>query len=102
MSQCADEIAAAAWPDLLVSVQQWDPEASAWQDVGRWEASAWSSEILVGDPLPLIAVRTLCKWIVPVTDGAVWWWTHVAQRPDALPLFEPRKGRGEQECRSAR
>ncbi len=102
MSQCADEIAAAAWPDILVSVQRWDPEPAAWSDLGPWDASAWSSEILVGDPLPLIAVRTLCKWIVPETDGSVWWWTSVPQRPDALPLSEPEKGRGERERRSAR
>lgn len=85
-SQCADEIAAAAWPDLPISVQQWDPAAGVWRDLGPWDAGAWDTEIVLGDPLPLIAVHTLCKWIVPITDGAVWWWTPVAQRPQAVPL----------------
>ena len=86
MSQCADEIAAAAWPDLPIAVQQWDPAEGVWRDLGPWDAGAWDTEIVLGDPLPLIAVHTLCKWIVPVTDGFVWWWTHTAQRPQAVPL----------------
>lgn len=92
MSQCADEIAAVAWPDLLVSVQAWDPEAARWHDLGPWDARVWGAEIALGDPLPLIAVHTLCKWIVPATDGDVWWWTRVSKRPDAVPIFSKASG----------
>jgi len=87
MSQCADEIAAVGWSDLLVSVQEWDPEAATWHELGRWDASYWDAEIVLGDPLPLIAVRTLCQWIVPATDDDVWWWTRVPERPKAVPII---------------
>ena len=88
VSQTADEIAAAAWPDLLVSVAQWDPETAVWRDLGPWEAEAWTTDGVLGDPLPLIAVRTLAKWVVPATDGVVWWWVCVPHRPPVLPVSD--------------
>ena len=87
MSHIADEMEAAAWPSSLCCLVSWEhgnapSSAQPWQDV----RGHYARELLLGDPLPLVALRTLSgQWVVPTTDGTVWWWTQQEKCPDHLP-----------------
>lgn len=79
MSQIADEIEAAAWPAQPLRLSS----GENWQDI----RTQYARELLLGDPLPLVAIKTTDgQWVVPTTDETVWWWTKQAERPDHVPV----------------
>lgn len=89
MSQWHQEILAAAWPDHPIRTRQWDGQAHAWQDDTPWNLNdpRFHPDGILGDPLPLVAVETDAgRWVVPATDGMVWWWASQNEFPECLPV----------------
>ncbi|SMC02028.1 hypothetical protein SAMN00768000_0238 [Sulfobacillus thermosulfidooxidans DSM 9293] len=91
MSQSYNEILAAAWPEHPVRVFRWDNQNQKWLEAMPWDPQdpQLHREGILGDPLPLLIICTESgSWIVPATDGRVWWWTKQSVRPDRIPLIE--------------
>ena len=89
MSQCAQEILAAAWPEHPVQIFSWDDQWHTWHEAVPWNPDHPSlrSDSVIGDPLPLMAILTDgATWIVPAMDHGVWWWIQSSEKPHQLPI----------------
>ena len=88
MSQILTEMQAAAWPDR---VHHW----YAWNDLDHplSESALDDVDWVLGDPLPRVVATTRQRqWIVPATDGEVWWWVCVPSLPTGISVCSDESG----------